>query len=115
MYNALSKQLTRGNCETARRLVERTDEHRGKDKNSYVYQHLVNLNHGMVTLDDFIILNFRYRHDKYQRKISKDLVINAVDLTLEKKIHLFPWDFLIEVLTLLKLTLSSFLLLTLIQ
>ena len=33
----------------------------------------------------------------------------AVDLTLAKKICLFPWNFLIETLTLLKLSFSSFL------
>ena len=38
----------------------------------------------------------------------------AVDLTLAKKICLFSWNFLIETLTLLKLSLSSFLLLILI-
>ena len=39
------------NGETGRRIVEGIDEHRGKDKNSYVYQHSVNSNHRLVTLD----------------------------------------------------------------
>ena len=39
-----------------RRLVERIDEQRVKDKNLHVYQHF------LVTLDDFAILNFGYRH-----------------------------------------------------
>ena len=49
------------NGETGRRLVERIDEHRGKDKNSHVFQHSVNLNHALVTLDDFTILNLGYK------------------------------------------------------
>ena len=45
------------NGATGRRLVERIDEHRGKNKNSHVYQHSMNSNHALVTLDGFTILN----------------------------------------------------------
>ena len=44
------------NGKTGRRLVERIDEPRRKDKNSHVYQHSVTSNHVLVTLDDFTIL-----------------------------------------------------------
>ena len=40
-----------------RRLVERMEEHRGKDKNSNVYQHSMNSNHALVTLNAFTVLN----------------------------------------------------------
>ena len=40
------------NGETGRRLVERIDKLRGKEKNSHVYQYSVNSNHALVTLDD---------------------------------------------------------------
>ena len=49
------------NGETGRTLVEWIDEHRGKDKNSHVFQHSVHLNHALVTLDDFTILNLGYK------------------------------------------------------
>ena len=67
----------RYNCDTGRRLVERIDEHRGKDKNSHVYQHSVNSNHVFTTLDDFTILNFGYKYNKYKRKTSEALFIKS--------------------------------------
>ena len=45
------------NVETRRRLVERFDEHRANDMTSHVFQHSVNSNHALVSLDDFTILN----------------------------------------------------------
>ena len=41
-------------------------EHGGKDKNSHVYQHSVNSNHALVTLDDFAILNLGYKYNKFK-------------------------------------------------
>ena len=38
------------NGETGRRLVEPIDEHREKDKNSHVYEHSMNSNHALVTI-----------------------------------------------------------------
>ena len=63
-----------------------------------MYQHSVNLNHDLVTLDDFIILNSGYIHDKYQRKISEDLVIKSSRPNLRKKgvsfsLKRFNWGF----------------------
>ena len=65
-----------------------------------MYQHSVNSNLVLVTLDDFTILNSGYKHNKVKKKISE-----ALDLTLTSKIHQFPWNFLIETLSLLNLSL----------
>ena len=73
------------NGETGRRLVERIDEHRGKGKNSHVYQQSVNSNHGLVTLDNFSILNFGYKYKKYKRKISEALFIKSNRPNLNKQ------------------------------
>ena len=62
---------------TGRRLIERVGKHRGKDKNSHVYQQSVNSNHALVTLDDFAILNLGYKHNKFKRKISEALFIKT--------------------------------------
>ena len=79
------------NGETGRRLVKRIDEHRGKDKNLHVYQHSMNSNHALVTLDGFTVLNSGYKHSKFKRNISEALFINSNrDLTLTSKIHQFP-------------------------
>ena len=72
------------NGETGRRLVERVDEHRGKDNNSHVYQHSVNSNLVLVTLDDFTILNSGYKHNKVERKISEALFIKSNRPNLNK-------------------------------
>ena len=85
--------------ETGRRLVERIDEHRAKDKNSHVYQHSVNSNHALVTLDDFTILNSGYKHNKFKRKISEALFIKSNRPNLNKQdtsvpLKLFNWDFI---------------------
>ena len=100
------------NSETGKRLVERSDDRRRKYKNSHVYQHSVNSNHGLATFDDFTNPNSGYKRSTKGR-FRRIYLLKAVDLTLGKKIRLFPWTFLIEILTLLKLNLSSFLLLIL--
>ena len=70
------------NGETGR-LVERNNKHRRKDKNSHLHQLSLNLNHTIVTLDNFTILNSWYKHSKCKRNRTN-------------KIRWFPWDFLIE-------------------
>ena len=81
--------------ETGRRLAERIDEHRGKDKNSHVYQHPMNSNHALVTIDDFTILNSGYKHKKFKRKISEALFIKSNRSNLNKEdtsVHLKPFN-----------------------
>ena len=73
------------NGETQRKLVERIDEHGGKDKNSHVYQQSVNSNHDLVTLDNFTIFNFGYKHNKYKKKISEALFIKSNKPNLNKQ------------------------------
>ena len=70
------------NGETGR-LVERNDKHRRKDQNSYLHQLSSNLNHTIVTLDNFTILNSWYKQNKWKSNRTN-------------KIRWFPWDFLIE-------------------
>ena len=73
------------NGETGRGLIERIDGHRGKDKNSHVHQHSVNSNHTLVTFDNFTILNFGYKHNKYKRKIYETLFIKSNRPNLNKQ------------------------------
>ena len=86
------------NGETGRGLIERIDEHRVKDKNSHVHQHSVNSNHTLVTFDNFTILNFAYKHNKYKRKICEVLFIKSNRPNLNKQdasvsLKLFNWYF----------------------
>ena len=72
------------NGETGRRLIEQVDERRVKDKNSHVYQDLVNSNHALVTLDDFTILNLGYKHIASSKgRFQKLYLLKAIDLTLK--------------------------------
>ena len=72
------------NGDTGRRLIEQVGEHRVKDKNSHVYQDLVNSNHALVTLDDFAILNLGYKHIASSKgRFQKLYLLNAIDLTLK--------------------------------
>ena len=85
------------NGEAGRRLVERIHGHRGKDKNIHVYQHSVNSNHALVTLDDFTSLNSGYKHNKSKRKICKALFMKSNRPNLNKQdtsapLKLFNWD-----------------------
>ena len=73
------------NGETGRRITERVGEHREKDKNSHVYQHSVNSNHALVSLDDFAILNLGYTHNKFKRRISEALFIKSNRPNLNKQ------------------------------
>ena len=69
-----------------------------KHKNSHVFQHSVNSNHDLVTLDDFTSLHLGYKHNKFKRKISEASFIksnrpnhNKQDTSVPSK--LFNWDF----------------------
>ena len=50
----------------------------------HVFQHSVNSNHALVTLDDVTILNLGYKHDKFQRKISEAVFIKSNRPNLNK-------------------------------
>ena len=79
------EHLRNYNDEAGGRLVERIDEHRGKDKISLIYQHSVNSNYALVTLDDFTILNLGYKHNKFKRKIYEALFIKSNRPNLNKE------------------------------
>ena len=78
------------NGETGERLIERVSKHRGKDKNSHVYQHSVNSNHSLVTLADFTILNLGYKHTSSKGRFRRLCLLKTIDLTLTNTIHQFP-------------------------
>ena len=48
------------NGKTGRRLIERVNDHNGKDINIHMFKHLIEANHPTVTLDNFIVLNSGY-------------------------------------------------------
>ena len=63
------------NGESGRRLIERVNEHSGKDINSHMFKHSMAANHPTVTLDEFIVLSSGYRNRKFTKKISESLFI----------------------------------------
>ena len=73
------------NGETGRRLIlERVNEHSGKDINSHMFKHSIAVNHPTVTLYDFTVLSSGYRNRKFKRKLSESLFIKQNRPTLSK-------------------------------
>ena len=73
------------NGETGRRLIlERVNEHSGKDINSHMFKHSIAVNHPTVALYDFTVLSSGYRNRKFNRKLSESLFIKQNSPTLSK-------------------------------
>ena len=72
------------NGESGRRLIERVNEHSGKDINSHIFQNSMAANHPSVTLDDFTVLSSGYGNRKFKRKVSESLFIKQNRPTLNK-------------------------------
>ena len=61
--------------ETGRRIIERSADHCGKDKQSHLLRHALNNNHKTVDLKDFKIIDSSYHNNRFKRKISEALYI----------------------------------------
>ena len=72
------------NGETGKRLIERVNEHSGKDINSHMFKHSMATNYPSVTLDDFTVLSSVYSNRKFKRKVSESLFIKQNRPTLNK-------------------------------
>ena len=72
------------NGETGRRLIERVNEHSGKDVNSHIFKHSIAANHPTVMLDHFTVLSNGYRNRKFKRKVSESLFTKQNRPTLNR-------------------------------
>ena len=72
------------NGESGRRLIERVNEHSGKDINSHMFKHSMAANHPTVTLDDLTFFSSVYRNRKFKRNVSEFLFIQQNRHTLNK-------------------------------
>ena len=70
------------NGETGRRLIERVNEHSGKDMNSHMFKHSMAANHPTVTI--ISVLRSGYHNRKVKRKVSESLFIKQTRPTLSK-------------------------------
>ena len=68
--------------ETARRLVEREEEHARKDNNSRLLRHARTKGHRPVSMDDYSIL---YQKNYYYPKISEAIAIKKKKSSLNKQ------------------------------
>ena len=50
------------NGDTGKRLIERDNEHSGKDINSHMFKHSITAKHPTVTSGNFIVLSSGYRN-----------------------------------------------------
>ena len=60
---------------TGRRIIERSADHCGKDKQLHLLRHALNNNHKTVDLKDFKIIDSSYHNNRFKRKISEALYI----------------------------------------
>ena len=60
---------------TGRRIIERSADHCGKDKQSDLLRHALNNNHKTVDLTDFKIIDSTYHNNRFKRKILVSLYI----------------------------------------
>ena len=70
--------------ETGRRKVVRTDDHRGKDKQSWIYKHSSTTKHPRAKDDDFEILAAGYQ-DRRRRKLAEAMFIRDHKPSLNKQ------------------------------
>ena len=70
--------------ETARRRVMRTEEHGGKDKKSWVYQHSSSKKHHRAKDANFEILATNYENRR-KRRLAEAMYIRALKPTLNKQ------------------------------
>ena len=61
--------------ETGRRIIERSADHCGRDKQSHLLRHALNNNHKTVDLKDFKIIDSSYHNNRFKTKISEALYI----------------------------------------
>ena len=65
------------------RIIERSTDHCGKDKQSHLLRHALNNNHKTVDLKDFKIIDSSCRNIRFKRKISKALYIKQYKPSLK--------------------------------
>ena len=61
--------------ETGKRIIERSADHCGKDKQSHLLRHALNNNHKTIDLKDFKIIDSSYHNNSFKTKISEALYI----------------------------------------
>ena len=70
--------------ETARRRVLRTEEHAGKDKESWIFKHSSSTKHPKAKDGDFKILDMNYQ-DRRKRKLAEAMYIRDLKPALNKQ------------------------------
>ena len=68
--------------ETGKRIIERSAEHCGKDKQSHLLRHVLNNNHKTIDLKDFKITDSSYHNNRLKTKISEALSIKQYKSSL---------------------------------
>ena len=70
--------------ETARRRTVRTEEHGGKDKNSWIFKHSSTTKHPRAKDEDFEVLATNYG-DRRKRKLAEAMFIRDLKPTLNQQ------------------------------
>ena len=72
-YSKCPEPTCKEDClgETGRRIIERSADHCGKDKQSHLLRHALNSNHKTVDVKDFKIIDSSCHNNRFKRKISE--------------------------------------------
>ena len=76
--------------QTGRRIIDRADDHSGKDKHSHLFKHACNKNHKDIDLDNTKVIDSVYRNNRFKRKISEALYIKQYKPTLSTQEQSIP-------------------------
>ena len=68
--------------ESGRGIIERTDDHSGKDKHSHLFNHAYNENHKHIDLDNIKVFDSGYHNKRFKRKISEETQEQSIPIKL---------------------------------
>ena len=66
-------------------MIERVHEHSGKDVNSNISKHSMEVDHSTVTVDNFRVLGTGYRLKEFRRKLFEASLIKQNKLQFNKQ------------------------------
>ena len=86
-YNECPKEQYNENYigKTGRRISEKIIDHAGRDSNSYVYKHCIEIGHRSPNIIDFKIIGSNFRKNAFRCKISEASLIKQLKPTSNKQ------------------------------
>ena len=71
--------------ETGCRISERVLDHAGSDQNSHIFKHSIESGHPVLDMNNYKIIEKRYKNNVRKRKIAEAVLIKEMKPTLNKQ------------------------------